>query len=51
MTPIQLHEALHDPASWVKTVDATHRMVMIMRTDAWDRLVAHGSPTSRPRSA
>jgi hypothetical protein len=45
MTPTQLDEALHDPASWVKTLDGPDRMVMIMRTDTWDRLVACGSST------
>ncbi|MER7281115.1 hypothetical protein ABT369_42445 [Dactylosporangium sp. NPDC000244] len=42
MTPSQLHDALHDPASWVTTLDGTHRMVMLMRTDEWDRLLERG---------
>ncbi|BCB74470.1 hypothetical protein GCM10022251_73930 [Phytohabitans flavus] len=40
MTPAQLHDALHDPTSWLGTLDSTHRMVMLMRTDEWDHFTA-----------
>jgi hypothetical protein len=39
MSPGQVHDALHDSASWVTTLDGSHRMVMLMRTEDWNRLV------------
>lgn len=45
MTRSQLHDALHDPASWVTTLGGTHRMVMLMRTDQWDLLVERDRST------
>jgi hypothetical protein len=39
MSPAQQETALHDPAAWIVTVDGTHRMVMLMSTDEWVRLV------------
>jgi hypothetical protein len=46
MTPAQPHDALHDSASWLGTLDGTHRMVMLMRTDEWDRLTQR-TPTEQ----
>jgi hypothetical protein len=42
MTGEQVRAALHDPASWIKDPDGLHRMVMLMRTDEWDRLAEEG---------
>jgi hypothetical protein len=47
MTPAQQRDALHDPASWLSTLDGTHRMVMLMRTDEWDRLTQRAPTENR----
>jgi hypothetical protein len=39
----QLQDVLLDPASWVKQADGTHRMIMLMRTESWDRLAEQSS--------
>ncbi|GAA2611504.1 hypothetical protein GCM10010399_47960 [Dactylosporangium fulvum] len=38
LTRAELRDALQDPASWIRTLDGTHRMVMVTYTDVWDRL-------------
>lgn len=45
LTGDALHEALSDPASWIYSYDLDHRMVSLMTSGTWDRLIA--TETSR----
>jgi hypothetical protein len=40
----ELHDALSDSASWVFSYEYDHRMVWLMTTDAWGRLIEEQRP-------